>query len=181
LKGLLIKDRIEVYRNPTDKNYVFGKVELTIDQKDAIRNIMNNFKNGKLVTLIHGVTGCGKTEIYLNLVERVINKGYGAIVMVPEIALTPQTLERFKGRFGEVVAILHSRLSDGERYDEWRKIKNGDVQVVVGARSAVFAPVNNLKLIVIDEEHEYSYKSEVTPKYLTREVAEFRVKTIMGY
>lgn len=180
LKGLLVKDRIEVYRNPTDKNYVFGKVELTLDQKNAIRNIMNNFKNGKPVTLIHGVTGCGKTEIYLNLVEKVINKGYGAIVMVPEIALTPQTLERFKGRFGEVVAILHSRLSDGERYDEWRRIKNGEVQVVVGARSAVFAPVNNLKLIVIDEEHEYSYKSEVTPKYLTREVAEFRVKNNNG-
>lgn len=180
VKGLLLKDRVEVYRNPSDKNYIFEKVELTAEQKNAVKNIISNFKNGKPVTLIRGVTGCGKTEIYLNLVEKVIEKGYGAIVMVPEIALTPQTLERFKGRFGEVVAILHSRLSNGERYDEWRRIKNGDVKVVVGARSAVFAPVKNLKLIVIDEEHEYSYKSEVTPKYLTREIAEFRIKSNNG-
>lgn len=180
LKGLLLKDRIEVYRNPSDKSYHFGRVELTVEQKNAVMTILNNYKKGKAVTLIHGVTGCGKTEIYLNLVERTIKKGYGAIVMVPEIALTPQTLERFKGRFGDVVAILHSKLSDGERYDEWRRIKNGDVQVVVGARSAVFAPVKHLKLIIMDEEHEYSYKSEVTPKYLTREIAEFRIKSNNG-
>lgn len=180
IKGLLIRVSVEIYRNPSDKKYVFDSVELTIEQKSAIKSILDNYKNGKPVTLIHGVTGCGKTEVYLNLVQRVIKQGYGAIVMVPEIALTPQTLERFKGRFGEVVAILHSRLSDGERYDEWRRIKGGTVKVVVGARSAVFAPVKNLKLIVIDEEHEYSYKSEVTPKYLTHEVAEFRIKSNNG-
>lgn len=180
LKGLLIKDLVEVYRNPADKNYIFDKVELTVDQKNAIENIMSNFRNGKLVTLIHGVTSCGKTEIYLSLAEKAIKQGFGAIVMVPEIALTPQTLERFKGRFGETVAILHSRLSDGERYDEWRRIQEGRVQVVVGARSAVFAPVKKLKLIIIDEEHEYSYKSEVAPKYLTKEIAEFRVRNNNG-
>ncbi len=180
VKGLLSKELLEVYRNPYSKNYVFERVELTLDQRNAIKIIFENFKKGKAVTLIHGITGCGKTEIYLNLVQRIIKEGYGAIVMVPEISLTPQTLERFKGRFGEVVAILHSKLSEGERYDEWRRIKNGEVQVVVGARSAVFAPVKNLKLIVMDEEHEYSYKSEVTPKYQTREVAEFRIKENKG-
>jgi primosomal protein N' (replication factor Y) len=174
-KGFLVRKEIEIYRNPSDKEYEYGKVELTSDQVRAVEGILENYKKNKTTTLIHGVTGCGKTEIYLNMVERTIKKGNGAIVMVPEIALTPQTLERFKGRFGEVVAILHSKLSDGERYDEWRRIKSGEVKVVVGARSAVFAPVKNLKLIVIDEEHEYSYKSETTPKYLTKEVAEFRI------
>lgn len=180
MKGLLKREVLEVYRNPSSRSYEYGRVELTPDQKNAISCIFKNYRNGKTVTLIHGVTGCGKTEIYLNLVQRIIKEGHGAIIMVPEISLTPQTLERFKGRFGDVVAILHSRLSEGERYDEWRRIKNGEVQVVVGARSAVFAPVKNLKLIVMDEEHEYSYKSEVTPKYQTREVAEFRARENKG-
>lgn len=173
--GYLIKKEKEVYRNPTAKNYRFDRVELTEDQKDAIKRILDGYKNGRNISLIYGVTGCGKTEIYLNLVERFINEGSDAVVLVPEISLTPQTVERFKGRFGDIVAVLHSRLSDGERYDEWRKIKKGEVKVVVGARSAIFAPLKNLKLIVIDEEHEYSYKSESSPRYLTREVAEYIV------
>lgn len=179
-KGLIIKRDKEIYRNPFSSEYTYDKLKLTLEQQQAVNTILNNFNNGKRITLVHGVTGCGKTEIYLHLVEKFIDRNYGAIILVPEIALTPQTVERFKGRFGETVAVIHSKLSDGERYDEWRKIKDGKVKVVVGARSAVLTPINNLKLIVIDEEHEYSYKSEVTPKYLTREVAEFRVKENKG-
>lgn len=179
-KDILKRKAIELYRNPSNKEYKYDKVSLNIEQKNAIDDIYTYHKNGKMVTLIHGVTGCGKTEIYLNLVERAIKEGEGAIIMVPEIALTPQTLERFKGRFGDVVAIIHSKLSEGERYDEWRRIKSGEVKVVVGARSAVFSPVKNLKLIIMDEEHEYSYKSDVSPKYSTREVSEFRLSKSRG-
>lgn len=179
-KGLIIKYEKEIYRNPVKNKYIFNKFELTKDQENAINNIIENYKIGKRVSLLYGVTGCGKTEIYLNVVENFIKMGYDAIVLVPEISLTPQTVERFKGRFGDVVAVLHSRLSDGERYDEWRRIKNGEVKVVVGARSAIFAPLNNIKLIIIDEEHEYSYKSEMTPKYHTKEVAEYIVNENNG-
>lgn len=179
-KEILTKTYEEVDRSPIGNNYSYSKVELTDNQKKAIDTIINNFKYGKNINLIHGVTGCGKTEIYLNLVEQFINEDYGAIVMVPEIALTPQTVERFKGRFGDTVAILHSRLSDGERYDQYRKIKNGEYKVVVGARSAVFAPVKDLKLIVIDEEHEYSYKSESSPRYLTKDIAKYRINQTRG-
>lgn len=124
--------------------------------------------------LIHGVTGSGKTEVYLQLIQYCFEKGRQAIVLVPEISLTPQMVERFKGRFGEAVAVLHSRLSLGERYDQWRLIKNGKIKVVVGARSAVFAPFDRLGLVIIDEEHENSYKSETTPKYHARDVARER-------
>lgn len=109
-----------------------------------------------------------------------MKSGYGSIVLVPEISLTPQTLERFKGRFGDKVAVIHSKLSQGERYDEWRRIKDGDVKVVVGARSAVFSPVKNLKAVIIDEEHEYSYKSDMSPRYLTRDIAKFRMDSNNG-
>jgi primosomal protein N' (replication factor Y) (superfamily II helicase) len=179
-KELLVKYNKELYRNPFSKQYSYDRVELTYDQENSIENIVENYKLGKNITLIHGVTGCGKTEIYLNLVEKFMVDEHGSIVLVPEIALTPQTVERFRGRFGDTVAVIHSKLSDGERFDQWRRIRNGEVKVVVGARSAVLAPVKNLKLIVIDEEHEYSYKSEVTPKYQTREVAEFRIKQNNG-
>lgn len=179
-KGVLVKVFEEVYRSPNKEVYDYGKVVLTTDQKNALNDIINNFKYGKSTTLIHGVTGCGKTEIYLNLVEKFISEDYGSIVMVPEIALTPQTVERFKGRFGDTVAIIHSRLSDGERYDQFRKIKNGEYKVVVGARSAVFSPVKDLKLIIIDEEHEYSYKSESSPRYLTHNIARFRINKLRG-
>ena len=109
----------------------------------------------------------------MNLVEKALNEGKGAIVLVPEIALTPQMIERFKGRFGEDVALFHSKLSDGERFDEWYRVKSGDCRLVVGARSAIFLPVKNLGLIIIDEEHEGTYKSEHNPKYSTKDVAEF--------
>ena len=143
---------------------------LTEEQREAILNIENSKEKG---ILLKGVTGSGKTEIYMNLVEKALNEGKGAIVLVPEIALTPQMIERFKGRFGEDVALFHSKLSDGERFDEWYRVKSGDCRLVVGARSAIFLPVKNLGLIIIDEEHEGTYKSEHNPKYNTKDVAEF--------
>lgn len=179
-KNLIVKSKQEIIREADRKNYFYGRVRLTPDQNMAIKNIYHAYKNGKNISLIFGVTGCGKTEIYLNLVEDCIRKGFGAIILVPEISLTPQTVERFKGRFGDIVAVIHSKLSDGERYDEWRKIKSGEKKVVVGARSAIFAPVDDLKLVIIDEEHEYSYKSESTPKYHTREIAEYRISKVKG-
>ncbi|MBM6838845.1 primosomal protein N', partial [Clostridium saudiense] len=119
------------------------------------------------------VTGSGKTEIYMRLVQNALIKNESSIVLVPEIALTPQMIERFKGRFGKDVALFHSRLSDGERFDEWYRVKEGKARVIVGARSALFLPAKNLGLIIIDEEHENTYKSEQNPKYQAKEVAEY--------
>lgn len=180
LKEYLVKSQREIYRDPFKQSYSYEKVELTEDQKRAIDNIRLNYQKGKNISLLYGVTGCGKTEIYLNLIEEFIHKECGSIIMVPEISLTPQTVQRFKGRFGDVVAVIHSRLSEGEKYDQWRRIKSGEVKVVVGARSAVFAPLKNLKIIILDEEHEYSYKSESSPRYDTREIAEFRISKNNG-
>ena len=126
------------------------------------------------VLLLFGVTGSGKTEVYLQAIARELEAGRGAIVMVPEISLTPQTVRRFASRFGDRVAVLHSALSDGERYDEWHRIRAGEARVVVGPRSAVWAPVRNLGLIVVDEEHEGSYKQDETPRYHARDVAVLR-------
>ena len=125
--------------------------------------------------LLHGVTGSGKTEVYLQVMARVLERGKGAIVLVPEIALTPQTIERFKGRFGDRVAVLHHRLSGGERHDEWRRLAEGRARIAVGPRSAVFAPVEPLGLIVVDEEHETTYKqTDTAPRYHARDVAVVR-------
>ena len=129
--------------------------------------------------LLHGVTGSGKTEIYLQAIRAALDRGRTAIVLVPEISLTPQTVERFKGRFAEAqdaVAVLHSHLSEGERHDEWHKIHSGRARIVIGARSAVFAPLKNLGLIVVDEEHETTYKQEEAPRYHARDVAVVRAK-----
>jgi len=126
--------------------------------------------------LLHGVTGSGKTEIYLQAIAKLLEQGKGAIVLVPEISLTPQTVRRFAGRFGDRVAVLHSALSDGERYDEWHRIRTGEARVVVGPRSAIFAPVANLGLIVVDEEHDPSYKQDETPRYHARDVAVMRAR-----
>ncbi|MCE9615040.1 MAG: primosomal protein N' [Lentisphaerae bacterium] len=126
------------------------------------------------VVLLHGVTGSGKTEVYLQAIARALEAGGGAIVLVPEISLTPQTIDRFVARFGQAVAVLHSHLSDGERYDEWHRIRSGEARIVVGARSAVFAPVRPLGIIVVDEEHEPSYKQEDAPRYNARDVAVMR-------
>ncbi|MEI8351537.1 MAG: primosomal protein N' [bacterium] len=124
--------------------------------------------------LLHGVTGSGKTEVYLQAIAHALSLGMGAIVLVPEIALTPQTIERFRSRFGETIAVLHSHLSDGERHDEWHRIHSGRARIVIGARSAVFAPVQNPGLIVVDEEHEHTYKQDEAPRYNARDVAVMR-------
>lgn len=173
-KGLLTEQDKEVYRDPFE-NRTFTRTEplpLTIDQQEAMGPILGSIENKvHEVFLLYGVTGSGKTEIYLQSIQDVIEKGKEAIVLVPEIALTPQMVNRFKGRFGNLVAVLHSGLSAGEKYDEWRKIQRKEVKVVVGARSAIFAPFENLGIIIIDEEHETSYKQEEMPRYHARDVA----------
>ncbi|MBQ4049877.1 MAG: primosomal protein N' [Clostridia bacterium] len=146
-------------------------VTLTPAQKNAVDAVR---KQKNKTFLLHGVTGSGKTEVYLSVISEVINSGKTAIMLVPEISLTPQVLKNFRSRFGENVAILHSGLSAGERFDEWRRLLNGEATVAVGARSAVFAPLKNLGVIIVDEEHDSSYSSESNPRYFTHEVAEFR-------
>ena len=147
-------------------------LQLNDMQACALRQILESTNP----VLLHGVTGSGKTEIYLQAIARLLEQGKGAIVLVPEIALTPQTVRRFAGRFGNQVAVLHSALSDGERYDEWHRIRTGEARVVVGPRSAIFAPVANLGLIVVDEEHDPSYKQDETPRYHARDVAVMRAR-----
>lgn len=178
-KGILTLVEQEVYRDP----YVATNFErtqmlrLTDQQKRVMESILNSLNNNEYKTfLLHGVTGSGKTEIYLQSIEHVINQGKEAIVLVPEISLTPQMVKRFKARFGNLVAVMHSGLSVGEKYDEWRKIQRKEVKVVVGARSAIFAPFENIGIIIIDEEHETTYKQEDHPKYHAREVAKRRAK-----
>ncbi|ERI92853.1 primosomal protein [Clostridiales bacterium oral taxon 876 str. F0540] len=149
----------------------YSQKVLNNEQKNILDKIKNSNKN---TFLIHGVTGSGKTEVYMHLVSEMIKNNKDSIILVPEISLTPQMVERFKGRFGENIAVFHSRLSEGERYDEWIRVKEQRVKVAIGARSAVFLPFNNLGLIVIDEEHESSYKSDSDPKYTAFEVAEYR-------
>ena len=168
--GIVESFYVEVSRNPFINKHIkrTEPLALTKEQSDVINEIkLNDFGQ----YLIHGVTGSGKTEIYLQLIEKVISSGKTAIVLVPEISLTPQITDRFLARFGRIIAILHSKLSQGERYDEWRKIQKGDARIVIGARSALFAPIKDVGIIIIDEEHDASYKSETTPKYDAREVA----------
>lgn len=148
---------------------------LMAQQQEAMNVVQQAVETGAPpVILLFGVTGSGKTEIYLQSIELVRARGQGAIVLVPEIALTPQTVDRFRSRFGETVAVLHSELSDGERHDEWHRVHEGKADIVIGPRSAVFAPVRNLGLIVVDEEHEHTYKQEETPRYNARDVAVMR-------
>ncbi|MBE5660513.1 primosomal protein N' [Staphylococcus sp. SS21] len=182
LDGLVKKGYVEKYdaiveRDPF-KDRVFeqeSKRQLTTDQQRAYAAINEKIVNQEQATfLLHGVTGSGKTEVYLQTIEDVLNQGKQAMMLVPEIALTPQMVLRFKRRFGDDVAVLHSGLSNGERYDEWQKIRDGRAQVSVGARSSVFAPFKNLGLIIIDEEHESTYKQEDYPRYHAREIAQWR-------
>lgn len=176
-KGIIYIYNKEIYRTPIEENiHPYKKQSLTWKQRNCVDTIIKdiNTKDKENKFLIHGVTGSGKTEVYLHLVEEMIKQGKESIVLVPEIALTPQTIERFVGRFGNNIAVLHSKLSQGERFDQWRKIKEGKVKIAVGARSAIFAPFSNLGLIIIDEEHEATYKSSMNPKYHAIEVAEKR-------
>ncbi|HET6872940.1 MAG TPA: primosomal protein N', partial [Sporolactobacillaceae bacterium] len=175
-KGALVEVEQEVLRDPYQKEIQRTEpLALTDEQEKAIAPILRDIEmTQSRVYLCHGVTGSGKTEIYLQTIQAVLKKGKQAIVLVPEISLTPQMVDRFKGRFGSAVAVLHSGLSQGEKFDEWRKIHRGEVDVVVGARSAIFAPFSKLGVIIIDEEHETSYKQEETPRYHAKDVAIFR-------
>lgn len=170
-KNLLAIRKKEVNKEIEKIKYNYGKFVLNEDQDKALGQIKKD-RAGHF--LLYGVTGSGKTEIFLQMVEEVISEGKEAIILVPEISLTPQTIERFKGRFKEKIAVIHSRLTPKERFDQWRMIKNGEVKIAIGARSAIFAPFTNLGLIVIDEEHDQSYISGQDPKYHTDEIAAFR-------
>ncbi|MED1531558.1 primosomal protein N' [Bacillus altitudinis] len=173
-EGLLTESYEEIYRDPyRDRKFTPSTpLDLTTEQAEAAKPIHQVVSDEKHETfLLHGVTGSGKTEIYLQTIDHVLQKGKEAIVLVPEISLTPQMVQRFKERFGSNVAVLHSGLSTGEKYDEWRKIHRKEVKLVVGARSAVFAPFENLGMIIIDEEHESSYKQEEMPRYHAKDVA----------
>lgn len=171
--GFLVESD-EFYNRSPDFNKIDKKVvEHTPIQKRAIEQILGGRDR---THLLFGVTGSGKTEVYMSVIEKIIEEGKTAIMLVPEISLTPQVLSNFKARFGEEVAILHSGLSSGERFDEWKRIRLGEAKIVVGARSAIFAPLKNLGIIIIDEEHEQSYNSESNPRYFTKDVAITRKK-----
>lgn len=172
-KNVLIKEKREHYRLEYDK--VSERVYTLTDEQERVVDEVE--KSSDLVYLLHGVTGSGKTEVYMELIYNVISKGQTAIVLVPEISLTPQMVKRFTERFGNKIAALHSALSDGEKYDEWRRIVKGEVEIVIGARSALFAPLNNLGLIVIDEEHSDTYKQDDSnPRYSAIEMSIERAK-----
>ena len=186
--GFLHITRAQAVRNPLSSEPIAPTQPLPLNsaQSTAFSEIQNILASHTVETssvtstecpptfLIHGVTGSGKTEVYMQAMTGVLEKGQSVIVLVPEISLTPQTASRFVGRFGERVALLHSRLSDGERYDQWHRIQKGEADIVIGPRSAVFAPVKQLGMLIIDEEHSDSYKSDNVPRYHAREVAQKR-------
>lgn len=168
---------VEVYRDPYEGREIERSKPLPLieEQQIAFEQIVSSFHERKnKIHLLHGVTGSGKTEVYLQTIQEVLSEGKEAIVLVPEISLTPQIVGRFKSRFGNDVAVLHSGLSIGEKYDEWRKIQRKEVKVVVGARSAIFAPFENIGMIIIDEEHETTYKQDEHPRYHARDIAIWR-------
>jgi primosomal protein N' (replication factor Y) len=177
-KGLIvpIRRRTDAFTasiGPIEKH---RDLELNSDQRRVLDHLLGLIRSATHATvLLHGVTGSGKTEVYIQAIQEVVTYGRQAIVLVPEISLTPQTIRRFRSRFPSV-AVLHSHLSDAERHWQWQRIAGGDVQVVVGARSAVFAPTPHLGLIVIDEEHETTFKQQTTPRYHAREVARERAR-----
>lgn len=179
-QGYLIVDVVRIDRSPlVNEEYFQTKPRLLSEEQSvALSKIVKSLSDGRFEShLLHGVTGSGKTEVYLQAIDFALKQGKGIIMLVPEISLTTQTIERFRSRFEGKIAVLHHRLSQGERYDEWHKIRRGESQIVIGARSAVFSPVNNLGLIIVDEEHENSYKQgESSPCYHAREVAVMRGK-----
>ena len=179
-KGFLHLDKVHVDRSPLiDEEYFPSKPKiLTPEQAVALEKVQASLRKQIFEThVLWGITGSGKTEVYLQAIAEALKAGKSALMLVPEIALTPQTIERFKSRFEGLIAVLHCRLSHGERYDEWMKIANGTAKIVIGARSAIFSPVENLGLIVVDEEHDSSYKqSESMPCYHARDVAVMRAK-----
>lgn len=167
-------DKVNKYRININKNNLIKK-ELTSDQQLVVDSVSNSFGKSE-VFLLHGVTGSGKTEVYMELIERVVKKGKCAILLVPEISLTHQIVSRFYARFGSDVAIFHSALSDGEKYDEYHKIMNGDVHIVVGTRSAIYVPFSNIGIIILDEEQSSNYKQDCNPRYHARDIAIERSK-----
>lgn len=176
-QGWVTVEKRVLSRNPFEKQEVLPTSPLSLmpQQQAALDQIRTSIDTlTPPVVLLFGVTGSGKTEVYLQALAHVMAQGKGAIVLVPEIALTPQTVERFRARFGDVVAVLHSHLSEGERHDEWHRIRTGKARIAIGARSALFAPVRDLGMIVVDEEHENSYKQEEAPRYHARDVAVVR-------
>lgn len=182
-KGIIEYTYYETFRNPNKGKNITNTndIILTDEQQKAYNNLYSQYlsQDGS-VSLLYGITGSGKTQVFMKLVEAVYKEGKQVIVMVPEIALTPQTLSHFISRFGETVAVLHSGLSLGERLDEWKRIKTGKAKIVIGTRSAIFAPCDNLGLIIIDEEQEHTYKSEGTPRFHARDIARFRVAKHKG-
>lgn len=172
-KEILKEIEVEEYRLD-DEEEIAPKYPLTNDQQKVVDEVLK--EKEKNVFLLHGVTGSGKTEVYTEIIEEMLKQDKTSIVLVPEISLTPQIVNRFRKRFGKRIAILHSRLSEGEKYDEYRKISRGEVDIVIGARSAIFAPLNNIGTIIIDEEHSQSYKQESNPKYNAIDVAIERSK-----
>lgn len=166
----------EVYRLNTKEEKEVSKIVLNEEQQKVLDTVKENLNTYKPY-LLFGVTGSGKTEVYMRIIDEVLKDEKEVIVLVPEISLTPQMVNLFKKRFGSTVAILHSRLSDGEKYDEWRKIEKKEVKIVIGARSAIFAPFTNLGMIIIDEEHTTTYKQENSPRYSAIDVALYRAKT----
>lgn len=175
-KGLVTVKNVEYLRNAIEyKNLKADKVVLTEEQERVYKGLVAEYLKEKAVAaLLYGITGSGKTSVFLKLVDKVVNDGKTAIVMVPEIALTPQTLKLFYSRYKDAVAVFHSGLGLGQRLDEYKRVKNGDVKVVIGTRSAVFAPLKNIGAIIIDEEQEHTYKSEQNPRFHARDVAKFR-------
>ena len=179
-QGIASVESDEVYRNAiADAENIphVAPAVLSISQQMAVDQILSEWEHpDPRPVLLHGVTGSGKTEVYMELIDKVIKEGGQAIVLIPEIALTYQTVRRFYGRFGDKVSVINSRLSQGERYDQFKRAKQGELQVMVGPRSALFTPFGRLRLIIIDEEHESSYKSENSPRYHARETAIHRAK-----
>ena len=172
-KGFLIEEKKEHYRVDY-KDIAIEKKKLTDNQTSVVSSVINNSPD---TFLIHGVTGSGKTEVYMEIIDHYLSLGKSSIVLVPEISLTPQMVSRFRSRFGDNIAALHSALSDGEKYDEWRRIVRGEVSIVIGARSAIFAPLKDIGVIIIDEEHSDSYKqSDPNPRYNAKEIAIIRGK-----
>lgn len=173
-KNILLEKKLEHYRLSYNEK-IEPKKELTNDQRRVVDEVLAN--TGYYPYLLFGVTGSGKTEVYMELIEDALNKGKTSIVLVPEISLTPQMVLRFQKRFGDNIAAIHSALSDGEKYDEWRRIVSGEAKIVIGARSAIFAPLNNIGMIIIDEEHSDSYKQDDSnPRYNAKDIALLRGK-----
>ena len=173
--GLLSLQSETIYRLPKIAREEKKEIILNQNQQTILDNFRQDFAEGRCENyLLHGVTGSGKTEVYMGMLENVLNSGKQAIVLIPEIALTFQTVMRFYGRFGDKVSVIHSKMSAGERYDQMERAKRGEISIMIGPRSAVFTPFSNLGMIIIDEEHEGSYKSETNPKYHAREVAKKR-------